>query len=91
MDQLALNPEALDGTATIIELYCNKQRDTMGAYLSNVMTLSSEWNDDQTMGMLLQEIRQMKQSVESVMDEIRSQYPAYFRQKAEQIRNRPKF
>ena len=91
MEVFDLNPDALETTASVVELYCTKQRETMTDYLSNITSLNTEWEDDQTMGMLLEEIRQMKQSVESLMDEIRSYYPGFFRQKAEQIRNRPKF
>ena len=91
MDVFDLNPEVLETTASIIEGYCAKQRDIMGEYLSNTSSMNSEWDDDQTMGALLEEIRQMKQNVETLMDEIRSTYPDFFRKKAEQIRRRPKF
>ena len=90
MDIFDLNPEVLDTTAAIIEGYCGKQREIMQDYLSNVSSLTTEWDDDKTMGGLLQEIRQMKQSVEALMDDIRSVYPDFFRRKAEQIRRRPK-
>ena len=90
MDILDLNPEVLESTASIIEGYCNKQKNIMETYLSSTTALSSDWTDDQTMGPLLEEIRRMKSSVEGVMDEILSTYPNYFRGKAEQIRNRPK-
>lgn len=91
MDIFDLNPDVLDTTASIIEGYCVRQREIMDGYLGDVSSLSSEWDDDKTMGSMLLEIRQMKSTVESLMDEIRSTYPAFFRQKAEQIRNRPKF
>lgn len=91
MSEMDLNPEVLDMTATIIENYCKKQQEIMGSYLSDISSLSGEWDDDKTMGTMLEEIRQMKTAVEGVMDEIRSTYPEFFRKKAEQIRNRPKF
>lgn len=91
MEVFDLNPDALETTASVVEIYCTKQRETMSDYLSNISSLSSEWDDDQTMGTLLEEIRQMKQSVESLMDEIRAVYPGFFRKKAEQIRSRPKY
>lgn len=90
MDILDINPEVLESTASIIEGYCNKQKSIMDGYLSETSSLSSDWADDQTLGPLLEEIKQMKNSVEGVMDQILSTYPAYFRGKAEQIRNRPK-
>lgn len=91
MDNLDLSPEALDTTAGIIEGYCNKQKSIMQKYLSETSSLSSEWTDDQTLGKLLEEIKQIKSSVESVMEEILSAYPNYFRNKANIIRNRPRF
>ena len=90
MDILDLNPEVLESTASIIEGYCDRQKAIMAEYLSNASSLSSEWTDDQTIGPLLEEIRQMQRAVEGVMDDILSTYPGYFRSKAEQIRSRPK-
>lgn len=90
MDNLDLNPEALESTASIVEGYCNKQKAIMDGYLGQTSSLSSDWTDDQTLGPLLEEIKQMKNSVERIMNEILSTYPKYFRGKAEQIRNRPK-
>ncbi|MDE6435209.1 MAG: hypothetical protein K2L07_13375 [Lachnospiraceae bacterium] len=91
MDILDLNPEVLESTASIIEGYCNRQKSIMADYLSSTASLSSDWTDDQTLGSMLEEIKQMKNAVEGVMDEILTAYPNYFRSKAEQIRNRPKF
>lgn len=90
MDVLDLDPVVLESTATIVEGYCNRQKSIMDDYLRNTSSLSSEWTDDQTLGPLLEEIKRMKSSVTSIMDEIRATYPKYFRDKAEQIRNRPK-
>jgi len=91
MDILDLDPEVLDATASVIEGYCNRQKSIMDEYLSNTSSLSSEWTDDKTLGPLLEEIKTLKNSVVTLMDEIKSKYPAYFRGKAEVIRNRPKF
>ena len=91
MEILDLNPEVLESTASIIEGYCNRQKYIMSEYMSNTASLSSDWTDDQTLGPLLEEIKQMRSVVEGVMDEILTTYPNYFRGKAEQIRNRPKF
>jgi len=90
MDILDLDPEVLESTASIVEGYCNRQKTIMEDYLSNTMALSSDWTDDKTLGPLLEEIKNMKNSVVNIMDEIRAKYPAYFRSKAEQIRSRPK-
>ena len=86
--ELELDANALESTANIIEAYCGAQKGLMDEYLANIMSLYSGWNDDKTFGPLLEEIKRMKSNVEVVMDEIRSKYPAYFRMKAEMIRNR---
>lgn len=91
MDVLDLDPAVLEATAAIVEGYCNRQKSIMDDYLSSASSLSSEWTDDQTLGPLLEEIKRMKNNVITLMDEIRATYPRYFRDKAEQIRNRPKF
>jgi hypothetical protein len=91
MDVFDFDPVVLETTASIVDGYCKKQCEIMDDYMSYMSSLSSEWDDDVTMGKLLEEIRQLQNSVEGVMDEIRSTYPAFFREKAEQIRNRPKF
>ena len=91
MDILDLNPEVLEATATIIEGYCGRQKMLMEAYVKNTEGLSFEWTDDQTMGLLLDEIKHLRDNVEETMDEILAFYPGYFRDKAEQIRRRPKF
>lgn len=90
MDILDLDPAVLESTATIVEGYCHRQKSIMDDYLNSTSSLSSEWTDDQTLGPLLEEIRRMKNIVTTLMDEISATYPRYFRDKAEQIRNRPK-
>lgn len=89
-DILNLNPDTLDSVADIVEAYCKKQISIMDDYLRNTSSLSSGWSDDQTIGQLLKEIRNLKRQVESISGEIQSTYPAYFRNKAEQIRRRPR-
>lgn len=90
MDNLELSPQALDTTATIIELYCKKQMSIMTEYLTLTSSLSSDWTDHETLGSLLEEINRLKNNVENIMSEILSVYPKFFREKAEQIRRRPK-
>ncbi len=90
MDNLELDPAVLETTATVIEGYCNRQKSIMDDYLSSITSLSSEWQDDETLGPLIEEIRRMKTSVINVMDEIMAIYPNYFRNKAAQIGSRPK-
>ena len=91
MDVLDLDPAVLESTAAIVEGYCNRKKSIIDDYLSSTSSLSSDWTDDQTLGPLLEEIKRMKNNVTTLMDEIRATYPRYFRDKAEQIRNRPKF
>ncbi len=89
MEKLDLNPEALDATAKIIEGYCAQQMDIMDGYLTNVNSLHSEWDDDRTIGMLMEEIMSLRKNVQVIMEQILGEYPAYFRRKAELIRSRP--
>lgn len=89
MDNLSLDPEVLLSLATIVENYCQHQQEIMNDYVSNVSSLSSEWTDEKTLGTLLEEIRLLKSNVSKVMEEIRTTYPQYFRDRAEMIRNRP--
>ena len=91
MDGFDLVPAVLESTAAIVEGYCNRQKSIMDDYLSSTSSLSSDWTDDQTLGPLLEEIKRMRNNVTTLMDEIRATYPRYFRDKAEQIRNRTKF
>lgn len=91
MDILDLDPAVLDSIASIIEGYCSKQESIMDDYLVGTYSLSSEWSDDQTFGSMLEEIRKLRTSVVDLMNEIKATYPKYFREKAEQIRNIPKF
>ncbi len=89
MDNLDLNPEALEATAQIVEGYCFQQIEIMDRYLDNINSLRSEWDDDRTIGSLVEEIAGIRRGVQSVMEQILGEYPAYFRRKAELIRMRP--
>lgn len=91
MDILELDPEVLDVTASIVEGYCDKQTSIMDSFLSNTFALNSEWSDDQTFGTLLEEVRRLRDTVLTLMHEIRATYPQYFRERATFIRQRPKF
>ena len=90
MDILGIDPDVLDSVAQIIEGYCKKQSEIIDGYLKNVLAQSSEWNDSETMGKLINEIQMLNLKVNNIMDEINASYPKYFREKAEQIRSRPK-
>ena len=91
MDNLALDSHVLDATADIISIYCMKQKLIMDEYMRKMQSLSYEWQDDETIGRLLQEIRALSSSVDKVMDIMRIKYPEYFRKQAEIIRQRPKY
>lgn len=86
MPDLELDPEVLEDTAKIIEDYCVFQKQIMEDYLHEVWNLSSDWNDEKTLGSILEEINLLKQNVEEVMQEIRNTYPSFFRKKAAEIR-----
>lgn len=91
MDNLQLDPNILLAVADIISAYTQKQRETMRTYLTKITSLIPEWNDDETLGTLIQEINLMLRQVNDKMDAIESTYPSYFRMRAEQISSRPSF
>ena len=91
MDVLELDPQVLDATADIISIYCMKQKLIMDDYMRKMQSLSYEWQDDETIGKLLQEIRALSNSVDKVMDILKIKYPEYFKKQAEIIRQRPKY
>ena len=91
MDNLDLDPNVLDAVANIIVLYCNKQKAIMDDYKIKMHSLSYDWQDDETIGRLLQEIDVLSKSVEDIMDVIRINYPEYFKKRAEIIRHTPKY
>lgn len=90
MDELKLDPQVLENTASLIIIYCQKQKLIMDEYLRQISRLQGEWDDDQTFGKVIQEIRQLEKSVNDIMDMIRYKYPEYFKQLAQNIRQRPK-
>lgn len=89
MDDLELSPEALETCANLIVLYCTRQKGVLNDYLNKMRTLSSEWQDEETIGKLMQEIILYKKQLDSMMDTMILKYPEYFRKKAETIRRRP--
>ena len=89
MSVLDLDPNVLESTATIIEEYCRRQAAIMDDYLANASSLSYDWTDDKTLGTMLEEIKVLRNRVMDVMNDIRTVYPRFFREKAELIRQRP--
>ena len=91
MDDMILDPNVLDVTADLIVIYCNKQKLVVDDYMRKMQSLSYEWEDEETIGRLLQEIRMLSNSVDRVMDIMRIKYPEYFKKQAEIIRHRTKY
>lgn len=89
MDDLTLDAESLFAIADVIDGYCAKQRETINVYYAQIMALESEWRDDETFGGIAEEIRTLKNKAITVLDEIYSTYPKYFRKKAQHILERP--
>lgn len=87
-DELALDDKALEQIANLVVMYCNNQQGIINEYLQRMNSLSNEWQDDETMGKVLQEVRLLSNNIEKIMDIIRFKYPQYFRKKAEEIRAR---
>lgn len=89
-DDMTLDDAALEEVANMIVFYCNSQRGIIRDYLQKMNSLSSEWRDDETMGKVLNEVQVLAKSVERIMDTVQFKYPQYFRERAAQIRARPK-
>ena len=89
MDDLVLDAETLYKLADVIRGYCERQQEILDAYYARIMTLASEWRDDETFGTIAEEIRTLRARAVSVLEEINQIYPAYFREKAEWILRRP--
>lgn len=90
MDTLILNEESLFIIADTIANYCVKQKELIETYYSKIISLESEWDDDETFGSLMEEINILKNKAYRCLDEINNIYPRYFRAKAQHILNRPK-
>lgn len=91
MDELILDPNALAELARIIEEYCDKQSEILEEYQSNMLSLESEWDDDQTFGEMLREILSLKQQIQQMLGQFKGFYPQFFRERAEKIAGRPIF
>lgn len=91
MDNLVLDVDALLVVADVIGKYCTKQKGTLKDYYARIMTLESEWKDDETFGALAKEISMLKASVDTILDEMYQVYPSYFRDRARIIMSRPVF
>ncbi len=90
-DIMNLNPDVLDNVADVIEKYILLQNKIIEEYVDHMHGLQREWDDDETIGKVLAEIRQIVNKITDVEDEILKTYPKYFREKANEIRMRPKF
>ena len=62
----------------------------MLSYLKNIMSLSNEWKDDETFYKLFYMVTEMNSKVVTIMEQIDIS-AKYFRNKAEQIENRPRY
>lgn len=88
-DYLILDADELDSVADIIEQYSRRQIEIIDEYLSNICSLGTSWQDDQTFAPLYNEIVNLKRIVESKM-EAADDCATRLRIKAEFIRQRPK-
>lgn len=91
MGNLSLDAETLFLTADTVDNYCAKQREIINVYYAQIMALENEWQDDETFGGVVEEIRKLRTQVLAVIEEIYNTYPKYFRDKAQQILTRPTF
>ena len=85
MDNLVLSEEVLTSTADIITIYTEKQKQIVREYLSQIIALVPDWNDDETFSPLIEEINRLRNEVTIKMEMIETRYPSYFREKAASI------
>ena len=90
-DIMNLNPDILDNIAELIEKYIRFQNKIVDDYVDKMHSLQREWDDDETIGKILSEIKRIVDVITDIEDEILRIYPNYFRNKAEEIRRRPSF
>ena len=90
-DIMNLNPDVLDNVADVIEKYISIQNKTIEDYVDRMHNLQREWDDDETIGKILNEIRLIVNVITDIEDEILKTYPKYFRERAQEIRKRPSF
>lgn len=86
MDKMILDPDSLEFAANSVEEYITTQEQIMNEYFVKVNALFPDWNDEKTLGSILEEIRQIKNNFSSTTQAIREIYPPYFREKANSIR-----
>lgn len=89
MDDLVLDADTLFGIADVIDGYCAKQREVVNVYYAQIMALESEWRDDETFGSLIEELNSLKTQALALIEEVYENYPKYFRNRAQQILERP--
>ena len=90
MDNLLLDAETLFSTADIVDDYCARQREAINVYYARIMALESEWEDDETFGGIVEEIRRLRSQTLAIIEQVHTTYPKYFRERAQQIIARPK-
>lgn len=89
MDELVLDDATLLVIADVINGYCAKQRDIVNNYYAKIITLDSDWQDDDTFSSLVGEIALLKSQAIETVDLINDVYPKYFRARAQHISDRP--
>lgn len=91
MDQLILDSQALTNTAQLIRAYCQRQKEILDKYLSNIQSLDCEWQDDETFYGMYSEISALCKRSEDYFDEICSTFPQMFEHIAQWIETRPSY
>ena len=89
MDDLVLDAESLFNIADVIDGYCAKQREVVNVYYAQIMALESEWRDDETFGSMVEELTSLRNKAIAAIEEVYEVYPKYFRNRAQQILDRP--
>ena len=91
MSKLTLDPQMLEQTANIIEDYTKIQLQIIAEFQTKMLSIKDQWNDDETVGRLFEEVDLLKRQAEEIICSITAYYPAYFREKALSLIGRPVF
>lgn len=87
---MKLDDKTLDDIAILIKKYCQKQKDVIQEYCTDIRWLEDYW-DGSNFEDLLNDVEKLTNETKKAMIGIDGRYNPYYRKKAEMIRNRPAF
>ena len=89
---MIVSDKALDEAAEYLKKYCAEQAELLQRYYSDIKRLEGSWcGGDGSFYSMLQKAQSISNGGNAALAAIGDRYTAYYRKKAEMIRNRPKF